>query len=165
MSAATILQALQEFALDCHAEYLDEPDIPVEARVILLAAVRECRRQLADFEKVLEADVVAQAKDRRFTVPGVGEVEIRSTTKRTQWQHADLLAAVVSRTIDSPETLYDVETGELLPYAVIAQNVAREVAACFSLGAGKLTGLRQLGLDADEYCTVEQGAKSVSIPR
>lgn len=166
MSAAAIVQQLTDIAGELDAEYhqLDEP-LPPEALTILLAAIRDCRAGLNVLYQRVEADLLLTAGEKRFVVQGLGEVQIKRKTKRTQWRHDELLAAVISRVMDEPETIFDSETGELLPYVTIGHNVGRRIRECVSLGAGKVTGIRAIGLQVDEFCKEEPDGWSVALPK
>jgi hypothetical protein len=137
--------------------------VNAEALAFLLAAIRDCRQDLAALYKRIETDLMNEAGEKRFVVEGGGEVEIKHTTKRTQWRHSDLLAAVIARVMDEPATIYDQETGELLPYMTIGHNVTERLRDCVSLGAGKVTGIRAIGLQPDEFCHEEDGGYSVKL--
>jgi hypothetical protein len=96
-------------------------------------------------------------------VEGLGEVEIKRRTKRTAWRHDELLPVVVARIMDEPTTLYD-DDGTLLPYAQIGHNVASRLRECIGLGAGKVTGLRAMGIQPDEFCKEEADGYAVQLP-
>lgn len=167
MSAATLVQSLVEFPETCEREYEEEaPTVALspETQAIVLAAIRECRAQLDVLYRKVASDLIATSGVKKFVVPGLGETEIKKRTKRTQWRKDELLPVVVARIVDERETLYDVETGELLPYAVIGQNIARRLSECISFGAGKVTGLRAIGIQPDEFCTEEPDGYDVKLP-
>jgi hypothetical protein len=166
VSAASIVQTLTDVAGELDAEYhaLEEP-LPPEALSIMLAAIRDCRAGLNVLYQRVEADLLLTAGEKRFVVEGMGEVQIKRKTKRTQWDHDRLLAAVIARVMDEPATIFDEETGELLPYVTIGHNVGRRIRECVSLGAGKVTGIRAIGLSPDEFCVEEVEGYSVALPK
>lgn len=164
MSAAVLVQSLAEFAREMELEYADAEALPPESQAIVLCAIRDCRTDLANLFAAVERDLISNAGEKRFIVEGVGEVEIKRGMKRTGWRHDELVPAVVARIVDEPETLCDTETGELHPPAVIGHNVANRLRECVSFGAGKVTGLRPLGLQSDEFCHEEPKAWSVKLP-
>lgn len=133
--------------------------------VRVLAAIRDCRAGLADLARVLETQLAEKRGPGAFTTPGMGEVVIRRSMKRTGWRHDQMIPAVIARIMDEPETLYDPETAELLPYAQLGHNVAARLRECVSFGAGKITGLKALGLDPSDFCDEQDQAMSVQIPR
>lgn len=164
MTAATIVQSLVEFAHDLELEYNETGDLSQEALTVLVAAVRDCRAGLDVLGKRIEQDLIHNAGTKRFVVEGIGEVEIKKSTKRTAWQWDDLLSAVISRVMDEPATLYDGD-GTLLPYVQIGYNLGAKLRECVGMNYGKVTGLRALGIDPGEYCTEEDDGWSVKLPK
>lgn len=133
--------------------------------VAILCMIRDVRAELAQFGREVEADLIAECGgDRRFVVEGYGEVGIKRKTKRTGWRHDELLPVLIARIMDEKETLYDPETGELLPYVQIGHNLTRRLRGCVSFGAGKVTGLRELNLSSDEFCNEEPDGYGVHLP-
>lgn len=141
-----------------------EKEMTRDERVHLLVELRRVRADIAAYMVEVEHDLLAQAGEKRWIVPGLGEVTIRKKTKRTGWRHDELLPALIARIMDESETLYDRETGELLPYVQIGHNLTRRLRACVSFGAGKVTGLREIGLTPDEFCTEEPDGWGVELP-
>jgi len=165
VSAASIVQELAELGERLEAELLDAGKLSADECAHVMAAVRDARADLADLGRLVEQLFVAQVGNaRHYVVEGLGELEIRRATKRTRWRHDALLAAVIARVMDEPATIYDPATGELLPYTQIGHNVTARLRECVSFGAGKVTGIRAIGLQPDEFCDEEPGAKSVQLP-
>lgn len=158
MTETLLTQTINQLRAD--ADACDDRD----ALVRLLVDIRTMRAELAGLAKDVERDLLAHAGEKRFTVENVGEVVIRKQTRRTGWQHDRLLPALIARIMDERETLYDPETGELLPYTQIGHNLTNRLRACVSFGAGKVTGLKEIGLDAEEFCTVTPDGYGVEIP-
>lgn len=158
------LQSLQHFYSDVIEDWDAEPNKSRAASVLMLIGIRDLRQDLASLAHDIEAALVEDAP-RHMMIEGVGEIEVKTATRRTGWQHDALVAQVVARAIDEPGTIYDPETGELLPYAAIGANIAARLRDCVSFGAGKLTGLRSVGLDPDEFCRVEESHRQVVLPR
>lgn len=132
--------------------------------VRLLVAIRDERASLASFAADVQTDLFAHADEKRFVVPGLGEVEIKKSTKRTGWRHDEMLPAVIARVMDEHETLYDPETAELLPYVQIGHNLTARLRECVSFGGGKVTGLRAIGLQPDEFCKEDDNGWDVKLP-
>ena len=138
-----------------------ELDAMVRSRI----EVRDLRADLAQLERDLDARLVeAMGRDRKAVIDGIGQVEVRFSKRRTAWRHDELLPAVVSRIADDPSTLYDPETGVVLPPALIGSNVAARLRECVSFGAGKVVGLRAIGLQPDEFCSEDEAHASVVLP-
>lgn len=95
---------------------------------------------------------------RMREVPGVGAVEVKRSTKRSQWQWDDLIAHIVARALD--ERKVDEETGEIEREGPV---VARAMRDCLSFSAGKVTGLRARGIQPDEFCVEEFNGFDVKL--
>lgn len=160
MTAAWAVQALSEIAGEAEQDYADDVDARSnpEACAIVLAAIRDARQDLAKFAATVEADLMAAAGERRFTVDGLGEVEIKKTTKRTQWANEDLTKVVVARALD--ERIVDEATGEYEPRE---QAVARVLSEC-ARPSWRLTPLRARAIDPDEFSTVTEESYGVQLP-
>ena len=174
MSLAALVQMLTEFADEASDEYraaweANAPDPPTDLGpiplAIVLAAIRDCRAQLDDLYKTVETDLLAEAGEKRFVVDGLGEVEIKKQTKRTAWDMDRLVPAVITRIVDEPATMFDPTDGDLLPPAVIAQNVGERLRDCVGMYVGKSTGLRAIGLQVDEFCHEEPDGYAVKLPK
>lgn len=131
---------------------------------LLLDAVRQCRAELASFATEAEKVLLSEMGERSIEVMGLGLVEAKKSIRRTGWKHDELIAAVVARVADEPGVFFNVEDGALLPFATIGHNVAARLRACIGFGAGKVTGLKAIGLQPDEFCTQDDGAWSVKLP-
>lgn len=168
MSAQAALQNLDALTdevradLDADLNFSDDRN----AHVVIIEAAQNARRELASLIHDLEQELLPLANERRFVVEGYdGEVEVKRNIKRTAWRHDELLPVVIALIMDEPATIFDPETGELLPYTQIGLNVARRLRECVGFGAGKVGGLRPIGLDPDEFCTVTEDGYSVKIPK
>lgn len=95
--------------------------------------------------------------DKKVTYQGVGTVEVLTSVKRTAWDHEALWAAVVARALD--ERLVDEETGE---FEREGDTISRALRDC-ATPSWKVTGLRRHGINPEEFCHEEWGAKGVRI--
>lgn len=131
----------------------------------LMVNIRDLRASLRDTLTELEHEFVASMNgDKKLEVDGLGEFAVKRKTSRTGWDHDALISAVVARIVDEPSMVWDPTTGEMLPPNAIGANVARRLRDAISFGAGKVTGLRALGLDPDEYCHEEDAGYGVQLP-
>lgn len=85
---------------------------------------------------------------RRLTVEGVVSVEAKVDTRRTDWDNETLLDLVLAAL---PVRYVDIETGEMLEPADM-----RALLAPYFRPDWRLTALRNLGIDPDEWCTVAE---------
>lgn len=164
MSLATLVQALTEFAEDCETDFDKRESDDPAALAVVLAAVREARAGLAEFAAEVERVLLAEMGEKAIEVEGLGLVEAKRSVRRTGWDHETLIPHVVARLADEPGVFFDPDDATLLPYATIGHNVARRLKECISFGAGKVTGLRAIGLDPDEYCSADEAHWSVRLP-
>ena len=133
-----------------------------EHLVRLLCAIRDTRARLADSYAQIERMLIDECegdRTRRLTVEGIGEIEIKRSTKRTEWANDDLTKVLVARALDEREA--DPETGEYEPRE---QAVARILSEC-ARPSWRVTALRNHGVDETEFCHVEPGSMSVMLPR
>ncbi len=158
MTAAALVQMLTEFAGDCELEYEEVMDASPEMLAVVLAAVRDTRADLAVFYSVVERELMEVSGTKRFVVEGLGEVAIRKSVKRTQWDNDALAQVVVAYALD--ERVLDEETGE---YESAFQAVARVLMEC-ARPSWRITPLRDRGIDPDEYCSVDDAAYGVQLP-
>jgi hypothetical protein len=133
-------------------------ELPPEAMAVVLCAFRDCRADLASVAKRIENDLITSAGKRRFTVEGLGEVEIRPRKKRTEWDNDGLTRKVVALALD--ERVLDETTGE---YEPAHAAVARVLAEC-ARPSWRLTPLRARHVPIDEYCHEEDDGWSVQLP-
>lgn len=130
----------------------------IDADVALDAARAQVRALEAE-----AADAMKAAGEKHHDT-AVGTFERVGRVRRTGWRWDDLVARVVARTADEPGNLFDPDTGEALPPAVIAANVADEIVACLSLSAGKVRALKARGLDPDSFCETDFDGWSIRRP-
>lgn len=122
----------------------------------LKETVKSLRQIEAAFERWIAECFKAEgwkANDPR-EFPGLGTVEVRRSKNRRAWEH-DLLRR------DWLNTYMEGRGGETPdPFDVVADFL--KVA---SVGSWKVTGLREYGIDADDYCDSEPGTPTVNIQR
>jgi hypothetical protein len=157
MSAATLVQQLTEFADSCHDEY--DKGESSDTLVGVLCAIRDCRADLASLAKDIEAELLVTAGSKRFVVEGLGEVEIRKSIKRTEWDDEGLTRVLVARALD--ERIVNEQTGE---YEPAHESVARVLSEC-ARPSWRVTPLRARGLAVDEFCVERADGYSVQLPR
>lgn len=158
---ASLVQWLTEFPQHMEDEYDEagEVDAPnAEQLAIVLAAIRDCRSGLAALYDRVEQGLMSMAGEKRFTVDGLGEVEIKRSTNRTEWDHEGLTRKLVALALD--ERVLNENTGE---YEPAHQAVARVLSEC-ARPSWRLTPLRARHVPIDEYCHEEPGTYSVKLP-
>jgi hypothetical protein len=136
----------------------------VDALVLLLQDVRRAQAQLAWAAEELEDQIVKDMPAKEIVVAGVGPVTLRTGTKRTQWDHDGLMAAMVARIADEPSILCDIETGELLTPTQTVERVVGMLREAVT-PSWKTTGLRAARINPDEYCSVAFGRKTIQLPK
>lgn len=165
-SAATLDQSLREFAtlveeeLDALQENIDFPEA---AQVF--DAINLCITELGTVRRKLARHLAESTDAKRTEVEGLGVVEVNWNKPRRGWDWPLLVSAIVARATDEPATLFDPESGEVLPPAVIGENIARVLVACVGLSYGKAGGLLKLGLERDSYCILGDWEPQVKVTR
>jgi hypothetical protein len=86
-------------------------------------------------------------------------IEIKSGSPRKTWDHQGLINDVSKRIVDSS---IDLDTGEVTKTPV---QMIREALDFAGISYWKVTKLKELHLDADEYCEVGESKKSLVIRR
>ena len=109
----------------------------------LLADVRSVRDSL----KSLTASALSENRVRRLTISGVTTIEATTEVKRSDWQHAPLLTTVLQA---QAMRLINVETGEVMT----AEESAALVLQLFR-PEWRMTPLKELGINPDDFCSVE----------
>jgi hypothetical protein len=92
------------------------------------------------------------------TVDGA-TVEIKSGSPRKTWDHQSLIEDVSKRIVDSS---VDLNTGEVIKSPT---EMIREALQFAGISYWKVTKLKELHLDADEYCEVGESKKNLVIRR
>jgi len=133
----------------------------------LLLALRFLIRSLQDDYRDTEAALARQLREtgaESLALPGAGIFTLHRKVKRTRWQIGELTRAIAARISDEPATFYDTDTGEQLPHAQVVANVVARVRATCAISAGKVTGMREIGLQVDEFCDVDMQGYVVQLP-
>lgn len=132
--------------------------LTVEDAARRLAGLREQRRELDAEMAEVEAWLAEHLPHGGIAVEGVGWLAAQPATKRTKWDHDEVVRHVTARARD--ERRADPETGE---YEAVEEAIVRVLRECAGIAYWKVTGLRRLGLDPDEFCTTEKGPRRVMI--
>lgn len=91
---------------------------------------------------------------RNVIVEGVGPVDITRARDRKAWDERGMIQAVIDRRMEERGGEMPNEPWEVVEWVL-------EVA---SVDYGRVTPLRALGLDPDDYCTSTPGRVGVSLP-
>jgi hypothetical protein len=139
-------------------------DLTREEAVVLLDALRDCIRELRVLDDHLVGVIVETGRAWKFDVPGAGHVEIHKKTDRKAWDRDRLFPVLASRFADESLLFCD-ENGEKLPRAETCLRIFHRLGECISLRDGKVTGLRPLGIERDDFCTTSDAGYSVQITK
>lgn len=124
----------------------------------LLADLADLKKAASEVYRTVEAIYVGSAGEKTMEIPGVGVVEIKKVTKRTQWDNDALWRTVVARARDEVE-----RDDEGYPLESEVETVSRILRDC-AYPSWKVTGLRAHGIQEDEYCVVTPDGWSVKLP-
>lgn len=129
----------------------------------LAVGLRDLRRITADLRiltTATEDDLARLMPAKILTVEGVGTFERRKGTDRKKWQSEDLLAHVIRR------AAVDETTGEVFPADVTLARLLEVLPSVVpftgSLG-WRVTALRALGIDPDQWCETAPGRTAVQL--
>lgn len=154
LNAALIDFTTQVDTLNRRAADLDA--IHVQEKAYSLKLLREQFTILRQIEAGLERSIAADFKGNGWRdpheLPGVGIVEVRRSTERRAWQHDRVRSDWLNAYLTTLE-------GEIPDPAEI-RDAFLKVA---SVSQYKVTGLRQLGLDAENYCESSPGTPRVVL--
>jgi len=100
---------------------------------------------LAQIRETLDDKIGEAMGEYRVVIDGIGQVERHKKKARSKWDREALLSAV------RDTRLIDEDTGEVLDPTPLDK-----VLHVWNLGAPRLTALKERGLDADEFCELEE---------
>lgn len=141
-----------------HCAGLHMPLSSADDAVRALVAIRDLRYDLATTAGDIERVLIANNPARKFIVDGIGEVQIRKSMKRTDWDNDGLTRVLVAYALDERKVVES--TGE---YEPAWEAVARVLSEC-SRPNWRVTPLKARGLAVDEFCHEEPAAVSVQLP-
>jgi len=133
-------------------------DFDRDELVRLLCNLRDVQAELRAFCAEVTKDLLARADVKRWVIDGIGEVSVRKSIKRSEWDNDGITRKLVALALD--ERLLDEETGEFEP---AWEAVARVLSDC-SRPSWRVTPLRARGIQVDEYCHEEPNGYDVQLP-
>jgi hypothetical protein len=131
--------------------------LPLEELVQGLLTAREMASYCRGIAGQVERAVAAAMPDKKMVVPGVGVLERRVEISRKEFDVPRIAGRVVRAALDRR---LDPETGEL------RCDEATAVLEAFMLACRpewRVGGLKDLGIDIDQYCTKEFGLPRVQV--
>lgn len=138
------------------SDQLEESDDP-ELLAQMIVRVRRLVAELREFAATVERRY-AEIAPKAAEFAGIGLVEVKRETKRTAWQHDEILKRIVAMARD--ERAFDETTGEALEDEFSC--LARVLSECARF-EWRVTPLRARGLDPDEFCHTEYGKPAVKV--
>lgn len=139
------------------AEVLDQLH-EIEA-LDVLAAVREARQSLSQIEAVVEARAARLMSSNKVEWPG-GVAERRFGKDRKEWKNDDLAHQVVQLIAGELAASPEGEIDEMLA-ALIADAVAKYAET--NRPTWRVTPLKAMGIDPDEFCHAIPGRTTIQI--
>ena len=168
---ADLIDAAITAADTTRAELADAGDL--DALAVGLWNVREMQRKLAILASQIDGDVSRLVLDRPrtdgpVTIDGLGTLETRRRSTKKRWDSEALFGRLVDRICD--EAFVDPHTGERIGDAGTADRIrtslrerlAKAVPLTPSMG-WRIGGLRENGIEPEDYCDTEIGAYSTRI--
>lgn len=126
----------------------------------LLGQVRQQRQALAQIESVLET-AAARLMTQDLVTWGGGSAERRWGKDRKEWKNDDLTRAVVQAIV--PPLAVDPTTGEVDSDLAALLHQAVEQYAATNRPSWRVTAVKPLGIDPDEFCHAVPGRATVQV--
>lgn len=126
----------------------------------LLGQVRRERQHLAEIESLLERDAARVMTQDVVEWTG-GTAERRWGKDRKEWQHDDLARAVTAAIV--PPLAVNPATGEVDGDLAALLHTAVEQYAATNRPSWRVTAVKPLGIDPDEFCHAVPGRPSVAV--
>lgn len=121
--------------------------------------IQDARRAYDEIERFF----LSEAGEKSYDVPNLGRVEVKSSKRRTRWQHDDLFRHVLARIADDRAVFWDVDDGTFLPSSEVAARIVDRLREVLS-PTWKVGGLKALGLSPGEFCDEDEAHHSVQLP-
>lgn len=122
--------------------------LPLPEALAIWCQLEEANRTLAQVRSLLPNALASQWGEKQIELPGVGVFVLHGKKNRTKWDKEALLRDVQdSRVIDE-------KTGEIA-------SPLQKVLKVWNLPAPRVTALRELGLDPENYCASEWAGYSI----
>lgn len=160
-SALDDLDALLGKHLDALAKEADTGDLAAVA-----ADMQDARRRLTQLEGLVARAAGQVRHERHGELPGGGVYDLRRGAIRKAWDHDGWRAKVLNLTLDQHQVHRDTEvvnteTGEPVDVAAIVQAVQ----AAHGSTSPKVSILKGLGIDPDDYCEATPGPWTFQVTR
>lgn len=146
---ADLIARLRWFFAEMEQEverYRDDPIATASALARVEALLTDVR-YVRDRLKSTTAESMDRTGIRKLTVSGVVQVEASSEIKRTDWQHAKLLTALLAVT----GWHYVDADGVVAPPDVLAASLL-----AFFTPEWRLTAMRELNIEPNDYCQIDR---------
>jgi hypothetical protein len=146
---------LAELDEEATPDNLDGYNLETLAKLLLQG--REMVRVMRDITGRIEQATVRAMPHRKAVIEGVGHLEKSAETTRRAWDSPLLAGAVLQSAVNT----WKEETGE-----VVSSDVANMVLDAFMKAARpewRVTALRDMGINADNYCEVSYGEQKVRV--
>lgn len=131
----------------------------------LLRQVRELRKVLTDAEHMVEDSLCDLMRDQPgwWAETPKAMVKMHSGMKRTKWDHRavdDVLRHLLLAEL--PQSVADIEDGVVYEMSRLLEGVWATLRAC-ETPSWKVTGLRKLQIDPDQFCVKETGRQTIEL--
>ena len=126
-----------------------------EALLHLGFLLNDAKRRITSILKEAEAVLLKSDWDRSPYMTQLFSIETKTGAPRKKWNH-DTLAALVAKRIT--DAAIDMDTGEVIK---TPQQMIRELLDYAAPSYWRVGALRELGIDADDYCDVGEPLTSL----
>lgn len=130
----------------------------------LLANLRHAKDVLADAAQYVEDELIKAMPHKEEIIDGIGEVSYHTGAKRTGWDKEALIPVATHAIARNLPNLIDPATGEVVDHIAFTSGIVNDWCA-LATPNWKVTGLRAVGINPDEFCEVTWGRKTVDMPK
>jgi hypothetical protein len=132
----------------------------VEDLAAMFLSLVDSKARIADAARNVE-EALAAVMPKRLELPDLPVMERRTGKDRKKWESEQLLSRVVRIALD-PEATGEIPTDAMVAVDRVVSTIRDVMPVTPSLG-WRVTALRALDLDPDEWCHVEPGRVTVQI--
>jgi AcrR family transcriptional regulator len=153
------LAACRQAITDLLRSIDDLPNDDIEGIAEGVLALDTVRQDLAAVRDAAETRLVTVMGEMPEVSIAGATMELRRSDSRKAWDHKAISAEVAERLVQSS---VDFETGEMLKST---EELIMDVLTYAGVSYWKVKALNNLGISADDYCEVTEGAMKVRINR
>lgn len=164
MNTQEMLEALDELSRSIASITNSIDSLPESTSSVELAEIVNYAHSLkansSDLLEMCQSELTSKIRYTKEPIRVSGAtVEIKQGSPRKTWDHSGLTNAVSRRIMESS---IDLDTGEVTR---TAEDMMKELLKYAAVSYWRVSELKNLNIDADDYCEVGEAKKSVIVRR